>query len=239
MSLRGRRAGLIAAAGLIVLAAVVVAVVVTRSGDNATAAPSTSKVTRGDVDLTVSAAGTVQAQASRTLGFSTNGTVTELDVKPGDNVTPGQTLAKIDATAAQASVDSATQAVSAAQDAVDNANAELNATPSPCPTAPSGPSSHGGSPSTRPSSPSTHPSPSPSRSPAPHPAVVVAAATSSPKACGTQSNRGGGTGSGTDALLSAQQRLNNAELALQQAQTKRDGTQITAPIAGKILSVAG
>jgi RND family efflux transporter MFP subunit len=40
-------------------------------------------------------------------------------------------------------------------------------------------------------------------------------------------------------LLSAQQRLNNAELTLTQAQARLDGTVITAPIAGKILSVAG
>jgi multidrug efflux pump subunit AcrA (membrane-fusion protein) len=203
--------------------------VVTRGGDRATAAPSLSKVTRGDVNLTVSAAGTVQAQASRTLGFSMTGTVTELDVKPGDDVTPGQTLAKIDATSAQAAVDSATQAVSAAQDAVDNANAELNATPSPCPTTPAAPATH---------APTTHPSPSPSRS-AVRPAQVVPAASTNPRAsCGNQQpNRS--SNSGTDALLSAQQRLNNAELSLQQAQTKRDGTQITAPIGGKILSVAG
>ncbi len=234
MSLRGRRAGLIAAAVLIVLAAVVVTVVVTRRGDNATAAPSTSKVTRGDVDLTVSAAGTVQAQASRTLGFSTSGTVTELDVKPGDNVTPGQTLAKIDDTAAQSAVDSATQAVSSAQDAVDNANAELNATPSPCPSTPA---THASAPSTHTSAPSTQPSPSPSAGA--RTVSVVPAATTSPNACGSQPNRGGGSSSGTDALLSAQQRLNNAELTLQQAEAKRDGTVITAPIAGKILSVAG
>jgi multidrug efflux pump subunit AcrA (membrane-fusion protein) len=235
MSLRGRRIGWIVAAALIVLTAVVVTVVVTHGGEKATAAPSTSKVTRGDVSLTVSAAGTVQAQANRTLGFSMTGTVTELDVKPGDNVTPGQTLAKIDATAAQAAVDSASQAVTSAQDAVDNATAELNATPSPCPSTP--PSTHSSAPSTRPSGSSTRPSPSPSA--APRTVTVVPAATTSPRACGTQANRAGGSSGGTDALLSAQQRLNNAELTLRQAETKRDGTVITAPILGKILSVAG
>jgi multidrug efflux pump subunit AcrA (membrane-fusion protein) len=230
MSLRGRRAVWIAAAALLVLAAVVVTVVVTRSGDNASAAPSTSKVTRGDVSLTVSAAGTVQAQASRTLGFSSAGTVTELDVKAGDTVTPGKVLAKIDATAAEAAVNSASQAVSSAQDAVDNANAELNATPSPCPTAQP---THASTPTTRPSTPSTHPSPSPS---SPSIRAVPAASTSPRASCGSQQNR---SSSGTDALLSAQQRLNNAELTLTQAQAKLDGTVITAPIGGKILSVAG
>ncbi len=232
MSLRGRRAGWIALAALIVVAAVAVTIVVTRGGDTATAAPSTSKVRRGDVSLTVSAAGTVQAQASRTLGFSETGTVTELDVKPGDDVTPGQVLAKIDDTSAQAAVDAAAEAVSSAQDAVDTANAELNATPSPCPSTPAG--SRTSAPATRTSSPATRPSPSTPAVPA---ALAAPAPAATSKACGSQSTR---TGSGgTDALLSAQQRLNNAELTLLQAQTKRDGTVITAPIAGKVLSVAG
>jgi multidrug efflux pump subunit AcrA (membrane-fusion protein) len=235
MSLRGRRARWIAVAALIVVAAVVVTVVVTRSGDTATAAPSTSKVTRGDVSLTVSAAGTVQAQASRTLGFSQTGTVTELDVKAGDVVTAGQVLAKIDASSAQGAVDSATQAVTSAQDAVDTATAELNATPSPCPSTPT---SRTTSPSTRTSSPSNRPSASAGVNAAPA-ALAAPAPAASSKSCGSQQNRSGGSSSGTDALLSAQQRLNNAELTLQQAQTKLDGTTITAPIGGKVLSVAG
>ncbi len=203
MSVRGRRAGWITAAAIVVVAAVVVTVGAMRGGDSATAAPSTSKVTRGDVSTTVSAAGTVQAQASRTLGFSSTGTVTELNVNPGDNVTPGQVLAKIDDSAAQDAVDSAAQAVDSAQTAVDNAEAELAATPSACPSAPAA----GG------------------RGPA------------SAKPCATSPAQRGSTG--TDALLSAQQRLNNAELALTQAEAKRDGTVITAPIAGKVLSVSG
>jgi RND family efflux transporter MFP subunit len=40
-------------------------------------------------------------------------------------------------------------------------------------------------------------------------------------------------------LLSAQQRLNNAKLALKQAQARLDGTVITAPIGGRILAVNG
>jgi multidrug efflux pump subunit AcrA (membrane-fusion protein) len=66
--------------------------------------------------------------------------------------------------------------------------------------------------------------------------LAAPAPAASSKSCGSQQNRAGG---GTDALLSAQQRLNNAELTLQQAQTKLDGTTITAPIGGKVLSVAG
>jgi RND family efflux transporter MFP subunit len=203
MSLRGRRAWWIGAAAIVVVAAVIVTVVALRGGGTATAAPSTSKVTRGVVSTTISAAGTVQARASRTLGFSSTGTLTELNVKPGDDVTPGQVLAKIDDSAAQDAVDSAAEAVDSAQTAVDNANAELNATPSACPSTP---------------------------------AAGGRAAASANPCTTTQAQRGS---SGTDALLSAQQRLNNAELTLKQAEARRDGTVITAPIAGKVLSVAG
>jgi len=45
--------------------------------------------------------------------------------------------------------------------------------------------------------------------------------------------------SASDALFNAQQRLNNAEQTLTQAQAKLDGTVITAPVAGKVLSVTG
>jgi multidrug efflux pump subunit AcrA (membrane-fusion protein) len=54
----------------------------------------------------------------------------------------------------------------------------------------------------------------------------------------------GGSGSGGrvntgDSLMSAEQQLTNAKLALQLAQDKLAGTTITAPVAGKVLSVAG
>src|SRR5207249_2145579 len=49
----------------------------------------------------------------------------------------------------------------------------------------------------------------------------------------------GGTGSGRDALGAAQVQLNNAQLALLQAQQRFAGTVLVAPVAGKVLSVAG
>jgi multidrug efflux pump subunit AcrA (membrane-fusion protein) len=241
MSLRGRRTWWIAAGAVVVVAAVIVALVLSRDGKHVTAAPSTSKVTRGSVTSTVSAAGTVQSQQSRTLSFSQNGTLTEVDVKPGDTVNPGQVLARIDATTAQSAVDSAQQAVDSAQDAVDNAQNELNAakaTPTACPTAKASP--------TVKAAPSTAASGGAGRAggsggaPAPTQPARTPAAPAQPPAqtCSTSGAQNRGTSSGTDALLTAQQRLNNAELTLTQAETKRDGCTITAPIAGKVLSVA-
>ena len=56
---------------------------------------------------------------------------------------------------------------------------------------------------------------------------------------GGSSSRGGASGSGTDAILSAEQRVNAAEVALEEAEEQLAGTRITAPIAGKVISVGG
>jgi RND family efflux transporter MFP subunit len=56
---------------------------------------------------------------------------------------------------------------------------------------------------------------------------------------GTGGNGGANRGGGGDALFSAQQQVNNAQLALTQAQQKLAGTIITAPVAGRVLSVTG
>ncbi|MFI1990293.1 efflux RND transporter periplasmic adaptor subunit [Actinoplanes sp. NPDC020271] len=51
--------------------------------------------------------------------------------------------------------------------------------------------------------------------------------------------QGGGQSSGSDAILSAQQRVNSAEVTLQEKEDALEGATITAPIAGRILSVSG
>ncbi|MET7422369.1 HlyD family efflux transporter periplasmic adaptor subunit [Dactylosporangium sp. NPDC005555] len=121
------------AGGAAVLAvAVVVGVMLTGGEKAAPAKVSTSKVTRGSVTTTISASGTVQAQQSRTLGFSSSGTLTELTVKPGDEVAAGVVLARIDATSAQESVDAAQESVDSAADALDRAQtAQASATSTP------------------------------------------------------------------------------------------------------------
>jgi multidrug efflux pump subunit AcrA (membrane-fusion protein) len=183
------------------------------------------------VSSTVSASGTVQALASRSLGFTTNGTLTELDVKAGDVVNAGAVLAKIDATAAQDAVDSASESVTSAQDALDKAETAHDAALA-LPTA-------------APTTAAASPTPSASRS----------------GAAGGGNSTGGNSGNSTgstqnnsqnvaqnrantiqstsDNLYNAQQRLNNARLNLTQANAKLAGTVITAPVGGKILSVSG
>ncbi|MDG6101127.1 HlyD family efflux transporter periplasmic adaptor subunit [Dactylosporangium aurantiacum] len=195
--------------------AVVVGVVLTGGDPVAPAKAATAKVTRGSVTTTVSAAGTVQAQQSRTLGFTGGGTLTELNVKPGDVVAAGMVLARIDATAAQESVDAAEESVDSAQDALDRAEtAQATAASTPTATASRPPGSQSGS-------------------------------QGGSQGNGQSGGQSGGQGQSntvqiaSDNLLSAQQRLNNAKLTLVQANAKLAGTVITAPVAGKILAVNG
>ena len=53
------------------------------------------------------------------------------------------------------------------------------------------------------------------------------------------SGQQGGQDSGSDAILSAEQRVTSAETTLENAEDALDGATITAPIAGRILTVAG
>lgn len=196
-------------------AAVVAAVVLTGGDKPAVVQASTVKVARGQVAATVSASGTVQAQQSRSLGFTTNGTLTELSVKPGDVVNAGAVLARIDATAAQDAVDSASQNVSSAQDALTKAQdaaAQATATPTPTPSASRSGAAGGG---------------------------TTGGTTGNTGGTQQGQNQANSIQSTSDNLFSAQQRLNNAKLSLTQANAKLAGTVITAPVGGKVLAVNG
>ncbi|HKD96092.1 MAG TPA: HlyD family efflux transporter periplasmic adaptor subunit [Micromonosporaceae bacterium] len=216
----------------------------------APAATTTATVKRGTVTVTASAAGTVQPVDSRALNFGTSGTVATLAVKAGDHVTTGEVLATLDPSDAQAAVSSAQSALDAAETNLTLAEQQA-ATPTPTSTCPA-PAAFVVT---------TTPSPTPSPTATPHPTPTTPAPTHSspahPTPTGTHGGGGGsscgGTGgsggsggggrggqnTGTDALLRAQQSVNNAELALEQAQARLAGTTITAPAVGRVLSVAG
>jgi multidrug efflux pump subunit AcrA (membrane-fusion protein) len=225
----------LAGGAAVLAAAAVTAVVLTGDDKPAPVKVSTVKVARGVVSTTVSASGTVQAQASRSLGFATNGTLTELNVKPGDVVQPGAVLAKVDSSSAQDAVDQASENVSNAEDSLgkaEDAHDAALATPTANPTtaAPSTSASRGAGGGT------------------------TGGATTGGGTTGGGTTGGGQTTGGTtntaqnranqvqqtsDNLMSAQQRLNNAKLSLTQANAKLAGTVITAPVGGKILAVNG
>jgi macrolide-specific efflux system membrane fusion protein len=84
----------------------------------ATATPRTSPVARGVVLSSVSASGTVQAATNLSVGFQTSGLVTAISVKPGQHVTKGQVLGRLDQT-------DATAAVKQAEASLASANANL------------------------------------------------------------------------------------------------------------------
>ncbi|GIJ70068.1 macrolide-specific efflux protein MacA [Virgisporangium ochraceum] len=171
---------------MVVVVASVAVVALTRPDGRTAAGTGTATVRRGTVTATVSAAGTVVALESRTLGFAAAGTLTEVTVRAGDTVPAGAVLARIDATAAQSAVDTARAAVDSAEEDLDDAEAQSSgATP------------------------------------------------------GRSASAGTGRSQSTDAVYSAQLRLNNAKLALKQAQARLAGTVITAPVAGRVLSVDG
>lgn len=221
---------------VLAVAGVVAAVALSQADEAVPAASSTTRVQRGTVTLAVAAAGTIQSAQTRGLSFSMAGTVTELNVKAGDTVTAGQVLARIDPGDAQDSVDSAQSRVEDAQDAVDRAvaAAKVPACPTTARTTAAAPSSTATATATA----------SPGRS---------ASTGTGGQTGGSGNGSGGGSGgsgptqtctsntrvSTTDSLMSAQQQLNNANLALVQARTKLAGTTITAPIAGRVLSVGG
>ncbi|MEK1905500.1 MAG: efflux RND transporter periplasmic adaptor subunit [Pseudomonas sp.] len=70
-----------------------------------TPAFATEAVSRGDVEATVVAIGTLQPRESVDVGAQVSGQVTRLHVEPGDQVQKGQLLAEIDASLHQATVE--------------------------------------------------------------------------------------------------------------------------------------
>jgi multidrug efflux pump subunit AcrA (membrane-fusion protein) len=230
---RGRRLATIAVVAAVVLAvAVTVGYALTGRRAPAAAATATATVSRGTVSLTASAAGTVAVVSTRGLSFATTAVVTELDVKVGDTVSAGQVLAKVDPSAAQDAVTAAEQQVNAAQNSLTKAG--QTPSPSTCTVAflfdPSGSPSPSSSPS---------PSAAPSGRPFPSGRPSAGPSRSASRPCSTAGGTGSRGGSGGDPLASAQQQVNNAQLALLQAQQRLAGTVLTAPIAGKVISIAG
>jgi RND family efflux transporter MFP subunit len=173
------------AAGVVLIAVAAIGIGLWNSGGKAGVAPPPSvAVARGDVTSSVAASGTVQPVATRELAFSTNGTLTVVNVKAGDTVAIGQTLAQIDASDAQDAVTQAQSTLASAQQALTEAQ---TAAASPAPT-------RSGAPAQQPTK---------------------------------------------DTLYSAEVAVTKAQQALSKAQRVLTGTQMKAPIAGKVLSVGG
>ncbi|GAB3960457.1 HlyD family efflux transporter periplasmic adaptor subunit [Actinoallomurus acanthiterrae] len=82
----------------------------------ASALTRTTRVVRGTVVSSVSASGSVDSARSRSLSFTTSGTVAKIYVQAGDKVSKGELLALLDTTSAEENLKSAKANLSAAED---------------------------------------------------------------------------------------------------------------------------
>jgi macrolide-specific efflux system membrane fusion protein len=106
---------------VLVVAAVLITWQLTRTSSSpASASPlavTTQKVTvgTGTIKQTVSASGTIEPASQAQLSFAVSGQVTAVEVKVGQKVTSGQTLATVGTTALQDDVNAANETLASAQ----------------------------------------------------------------------------------------------------------------------------
>ncbi|WCN79005.1 efflux RND transporter periplasmic adaptor subunit [Micromonospora sp. LH3U1] len=255
------------AVGVLLLGVAGVRVWSADAGD-APARPLSVAVDRGPVAVEVATSGTVQPATTRSLGFTVAGTVQTVDVRPGSVVTVGQRLAAVaDADAAEAAdaVQDAEDNLAEARTALTKARESVD---DPVPSCPAGTDSRvrpvawrSPQPSGTPTATPTTGTPTASASPTPRPTAssatptrtpgrptsTVTGAPSAPRPPVAPGQSGGpgcgadaGTATGgTDQILTAQRRVNQAEATLSEAREAVAGATITAPMAGTVLSVAG
>jgi macrolide-specific efflux system membrane fusion protein len=107
----------------VVVIGIVLGVVLTR-GPGSQSTATTVNVTRGDIVQTVLVDGNLEIPDKAYLSFGITGTVEEVLVSEGDNVTKDETLAKLDASSLQSSVDVAQLQVEIAEEQVEAAHAQ-------------------------------------------------------------------------------------------------------------------
>src|SRR5262245_49406451 len=113
--------------GIILLLAIGVGVAALLWGGKASASDYiTAKVDRGNVEVTVSATGTVQAVTTVQVGSQVSGTVSWLGADFNSQVTQGQVIARLDPAIFDAQVENARANVANAEAAVQAAQTEIN-----------------------------------------------------------------------------------------------------------------
>jgi RND family efflux transporter MFP subunit len=111
----------------VVCIGIVLGVVLTR-GTNSPSMPTTVNVTRGDIVQTVLVDGNLEIPDKAYLSFGITGTVEEVLVSRGDNVTKDEVLARLDAPSLQSSLDTAELQVEIAENQVKVARAQYEIT---------------------------------------------------------------------------------------------------------------
>jgi len=107
----------------VVVIGIVLGIVFTR-GTSSEDTPKTVEVTRGDIVKTVLADGSLGMPNKAYLSFGATGTVTEVLVDEGNNVTKDQVLARLDAPSLESSVEMAELQVEIAEEGVKAARAQ-------------------------------------------------------------------------------------------------------------------
>jgi HlyD family secretion protein len=180
------------------------------------AAVSTAVVDNGPVTMSVAATGTVAASSARSLSFTVDGEVSAVSVQAGAKVAKGAVLASVDAA-------DATGAVADAQDSLDTAEDQLKTAKETAAAAAVAAQVAAAAEAKATAASEAAPS-----------AAVPAKAAASAEAVSTNSANGG-----VDAIFIAQEKVNQAEITLQEAKAALAGTTIKAPVAGTIMSLAG
>jgi membrane fusion protein, macrolide-specific efflux system len=107
----------------LVVVGVVLGIVFTRDGNREPVA-DTAEIARGDIVRTVFVDGSLEVSNKAYLSFGVTGTVTEVLVEEGNNVTEGQVLARLDAPSLNSSVEMAELQVEIAEEQVKAAQAQ-------------------------------------------------------------------------------------------------------------------
>lgn len=116
MDNRTRASWLVYTLGALCAGAIVAAVlVVGPASGSQRAATRTATVAEGVVQSTVSGTGNLQSTSQLNLGFKTSGTVTDILVKQGQQVTPGELLATLDPQSAEVTLEQARAALQSAE----------------------------------------------------------------------------------------------------------------------------
>lgn len=117
----------------VVILAVLGLILVSLQGGQQPDEERTVTVLRGDITATVTASGTVERAGVVELAFASAGTITSVEVQPGDPVTAGQVLASIDDTgalqqlaAAESTLAQAVQGAASTEVSVSSASAALS-----------------------------------------------------------------------------------------------------------------
>lgn len=268
VALAGRRRWIWLGVSVVVLALLAYGVVraLTADGAEESKAAETVAVDKGAVTTEVATTGTLAAAQTRSLSFAVAGTVDAVKVRAGTTVTAGQTLASVDDDDAQQAVDDAQDSLDDAEDALESAkNASsttststtgcnaaaayrLQTSASASPTATATASASPTATATATASPTATATKTATAKPTTTKGGTTGGNTGGNTGTGTcsgsgtsggGSQQGGGQSSSTDAILSAQQRVNSAKVTLEEKEDALDGATISAPIAGRILSVSG